>query len=706
MSMRLKTVFGEGYIVRSSMEGEIRQTTEPPLFFSDTLSAKRFLRNFTAEPQFWASVAHKYANYRDLGPNVTPLDLISQLLVSRSIQIFKVPELHEYSRSKAFRDRNGDQVSLVAAAAVVAESSTRIRDILNPQAAEELLDNLSLDNDGLEDIVATLNLDPANHGGLVAPLDSVGAASCSARDLVANALSSGQIVAQNVSSNSTNSQNEAQTEEAPANQGPGDRPVEDSTEAAPPAEQTEEEPICELQKLTVACSHGRSAEMTKDSVATLSLDVVASETAKRGFEKITASVNTSGVCGEHTNSCTSITPAPKSTKLEALKSEYQLACDPISNPLKVLWLPSITPRTYKIAAKACNAFSPRSVEVNVYPNVKWNLNIAYSTGGTETKRELTETGSSVEHKDKASGFSGKVEYHYDEWKEDFSVKYKTGIDTILSQLNWMREKVDQVLKQLSGSSSVALEVNWPQFSAMYETSLAETSGANTVDSTYNIKLEANPLIGLKGSLDAFPPLLKTAKSSVAWAPVAVILEAAMKGVGSDTSVASLKAELSLIFTVESVISLNFSASGTNGNSDTDCKSEQALTINLSFEGTVGAKGHIWIVKFEKKYKAGIKSGFTGKIIIDKDDTGFYWYSRFLFNGLVLYFTKYEKLEKDVSNTQMAGEDFFGVPDEAENSATIEKVWLKPSPDKDEPNNTTGSTTGETDPSLRHYLIRF
>jgi len=170
----------------------------------------------------------------------------------------------------------------------------------------------------------------------------------------------------------------------------------------------------------------------------------------------------------------------------------------------------------------------------------------------------------------------------------------------------------------------------------------------------------------------------------------------MKGVGGDESFASFEADTQLVFSVETKVSIKFNSVGDNGKSNGKTKSEQAIAIDLQFEGLIGVKGHVWIFKYEKNYRAGIKSGFVGKAIIEKDEKGFFWYSDFTFNGLTIYFTKYEKLEKSVQakNSRIAG-DFGVLPNQAEDSSTTSFTWFKSEHDTETPT-----------PSNRRYLIEF
>jgi hypothetical protein len=358
------------------------------------------------------------------------------------------------------------------------------------------------------------------------------------------------------------------------------------------------------------------------------------------------------------------------------------------------------------------------VEVNVFPKIKWNASVGYSFGNKELDRSTIINDSTGltdvinKHTNKSGKFHGKMELYYDEKKKDFALEYKEGIDKVLTNIDDITDKVDSFLARICDGKfndlGVKFEVFWPNISIKYEAELLEDKKSAEVINNYSLTAAADPLIGMKGSLDLFPVLLKATKSTGAGAPVAVILEAAQKGVGNDQSIASLQAEIKLVFSVDVKTAINFSTKGTNGKDNAECKSEQAISIDLQFEGLIGAKGHVWVIKFEKNYKAGIKTGFVGKIVIDRDDRGYFWYSRFLFNGLTVSFTKYEKLEKNISQDDNTFDELGeSIPDQIEESTSKDYVWLEPSPDDEAPNDTTTAAgSPATQSRNKHYLIEF
>ncbi|MCP4233859.1 MAG: hypothetical protein GY770_09825, partial [Aestuariibacter sp.] len=170
---------------------------------------------------------------------------------------------------------------------------------------------------------------------------------------------------------------------------------------------------------------------------------------------------------------------------------------------------------------------------------------------------------------------------------------------------------------------------------------------------------------------------------------------------------SLKGEIKLEFSIDTKVGIDFSTTGENGRDKKETRSESAIDMLFKLEGTVGVKGHAWIVQFEKNYKAGMRSGFVGKVIIERDDVGYYWYTRFLFNGLIVYFTEYEKVEKKLTAIERKMLALGKTPDQLSQSTTKEFTWLEPEADTEAPADTdTAAGSAATQSSNRHYLIRF
>lgn len=711
---KLRGRFGKEYRLYRRATSMSLTGRHAPLKFTDTALTLQFIRQLNTPPNFWRTIAASDMSFS--GPSLRTDDIerdICQLFISGRIKAIELepakPSLGKKQRT--FQGPNNTQIELVPAAQLLTENREANHGTVDVHSALRLLESLTLSDEELITLAAHQGV-PQERLAQVAPATAALAQQMASGDLIAVVSHQANQTQLPYTEEGPSGSSDASTDAAPNTETGGQPSAPDPAPAPAPVQ--EEVPECKLTKLTVSCSHdGRKQEVTAQTGTTLELDVVASESAKRGFEKIKATVSAASPCGSHTEASSTISPAPKKTEKGSLENTYHLACEPITNPFKNLWLASIEPTRYNIAAKACERFSPAAVNVNVYPKVAWSASVSYGLGSIESKSEATNTAGqppvAYTTESKPAAFKGKVEYAYDEKKEDLAFAYKTEINQVLNKFDWLKNKVDSLLRKLSDADSpVQLDVTWPNFSLTYKAALEEDKTKPVVKSTHELVFSAAPLIGLKGTIDLFPILLKAARNHPAAAPIVVVLEAAMKGVGSDQSIASLQADISLKFSVGAAINLNFSAKGANGEGSTDVKAEQSLNMDFQLEGTVGAKGHVWIVKFEKSYKAGIKTGFVGKVVITRDDVGYYWYSRFLFNGLVVYFTKYEKLEKTVTNNADALADVLGkVPDEVEHSSVTEWTWIEPDPDEESASDTTTVPgTAQAQQNNRHYLIRF
>jgi len=704
------TSFGQRYTFRLRNSGSLPKSLVPERF-SDLSLALQFVRTLNLPTSHWRSFTHfgstlNYSGWRSSNPWAKIDHFIARCLVRGEIQAFKIRATVSLVSSKAqrqFKNDYGKSYHFFPASSLLSSKPKKVESITTKESALTLIKKLNLSKPQLIELNKALDL-PCDVDYL------------KLNDILSEALANSEVIIVTEephlkSSPDQDASSEAATDSA-ADTSPHPTANSGSSDDSDKNKDDEEKVICKLTKLIVSCAHdGRKQEVTSKSAATPTLDVVASETATRGFDKIKATIEVDAPCGSHTSSSSSISPKPAKTVKGSLENTYHLACSPVSNPLRYLWLPSIKPTTYKIAASSCERFSPASVAVNVYPKIKWNVAVGYSFG-----REDASQGSAIvdgnkvaknEHKSNAGKFVGKMEYHYDEDKRDFTNEYKNGIDEILTNIDGVRDKVDTFLSKLGEDAPVKLKVFWPQLNIKYETELAEDSASAEVNSSYALSVSANPLIGLRGSLDLFPVILKAAKANPAAASIASILEVAMDGVGHDEGVASLKADIQLLFKLETKVTIDFSTKGHNGKDDAKAKAEQAIEMVFKLEGIVGVKGHAWIIKFQKSYRAGIKTGFVGKVVVERDDVGYFWYSRFLFNGLVVYFTKYEKLEKSVEAADSKRNKYKKLPDKLMDTSTREWTWIEPDPDDGAPSDTdTPAGTAATQSANKHYIIKF
>ncbi|SMF15365.1 hypothetical protein SAMN02745866_00999 [Alteromonadaceae bacterium Bs31] len=700
--------FGGAYVFTQSSA-----PNSQTLSFSDITYARQFLRKLDIASAELEAMFPSLLDAPYSGPE-TFLDKLAHLLCQGRLKVAEYAAIERLKKagSVTFRRGTGSPISILPAAAVASDgTAAAAKPTVSYQKAKAIIEELEMSDEQAQALVSELKI-PAAAGQqasvVAAPPNAAPASVAPAKEQLAQAVADGQVVIEEQPRRPKASE---KSSAEPANTAGTRRADKVAPEPAAAAVQQqakeEEEPECKLTKLTVMCNHdGRKQEVTAATGTTLELDVVASETNKRGFEKIKATVDTSAPCGSHTQSSSSIFPAPEKTEKGSLENTYHLACKPIRNPFKVLWLHSIDPSRYNIKASSCDSFRPAAVNVNVFPKVSWSASVSYGLGSAESASGNPAKPYSFENKPAA--FKGKVEYNYDEKKEDLALTYKREINQVLKKFDWVKNKLDYFLRKISdGKTPVQLEIAWPSFSLTYKAALEEDKAKPVVKSTHELAFAAAPLLGLKGTVDLFPIILKASKANPAAAPIVAILEAAMEGVGNDKSVASLQADISLKFSIGTAVNINFSAKGANGEDDKDVKSEQSLNLEFQLEGTVGAKGHIWVIKFEKSYKAGMKTGFVGKVVITRDEVGYYWYSRFLFNGLIVYFTKYEKLEKSVGENEDAADLFDDVPDDIENSSTTEWTWIEPDPDEEATDDTvTDPGTPQAQENNRHYLVRF
>ncbi len=706
-----------------------RPRNQRPRDFLDQTFAEQFVRGFNSrvKSRFWVNLASKLTDFSQWQQNSRrePIDkYVAKRLVSGHIQAFEIEDydnLVKGSKQKRIPTKTGMAYRFAPAAIQLVSRVDKVKQFSNTAEAEAFLKTLNLETEQLDELSKTLEL-PTTPGTATSKADSKANDKSNDKALIApisQALVNGDIiVTEEPPSSPPKSEASRETSQALTGKtaqqiaaGASAMGATDTAKAAAIAQQLSQArtPTCNLSKLIVSCNHnGRKAEADAQTKSTPTLSVVASETDKKGFDIIKAKLETDDPCSYHQSSSSSIQPMPAKTIKGSLENTYHLASAPIANPIKVLWLPSIKPRAYKISANACDRFEQSAIAVNVYPDIAWDASVGYAFGGRKSSRGKDKNGIAKNtHEDTAGKFTGKFELNYDGKKEDLTADYKNGIDEVLTKLDWITQKIDEFFAKLGENSAVSLEPSWPDIQIKYSAALKEDKNNNEVMSSYALSVAATPLIGLKGSIDAFPILLAAAKANPLGHPVASIMEAAQKGIGNDSTPVSLKGEIKLEFSIDTKVGIDFSTTGENGRDKKETRSESAIDMLFQLEGTVGVKGHAWIVQFEKNYKAGMRSGFVGKVIIERDDVGYYWYTRFLFNGLTVYFTEYEKVKTKLTAEQLALKRMGKLPDEMSQSTTKEFTWLEPEADTEAPTDTdTAAGSAATQSSNRHYLIRF
>ncbi|RDH83848.1 MAG: hypothetical protein DIZ80_06855 [endosymbiont of Galathealinum brachiosum] len=685
-SQLVKDHFGQYYKIQISRDKSAPYAIKAEQF-SNNIQAAQFINNLKAPISFWSKIYNSEALVVQPVKNQYQLiNALAELFSIGKIKAFKMDAtaLSESSPEKrTVKDKNKNTHTFTSATSLLISKPREVKTFSDKTEAKKYLKELSPDRVELQNVAKELDLPVTDADDELA-------------GLIADGLAAGTIVVivdrYSAPPASASDSDTSLHEEKDASYGP-------ESSAAIVATQTDEEIICELTKFTAKCSHNRSVDMTDDSAGIILLEVVASETYEKDFEKITATIKGNALCGEHVESSSSISPEPVSTKKSSASNIYTLSCDKFTSPLQNIWLPSVKPKSYKIYPNAHQTFSPSAIAIDVYPKIKWNGELSYSFGGKESKRADNKN----EHKNTTSKYTGKLELEYDGEKRDLAADYNDSIDQILTKLNWITKKVDKVLDYFDGGASMTLTVGWPNIKITYATELKEDEGSRAVINDYKLTLGASPLIEIKGSVDFFPVLMKSLPATHG---IYKVLEQVKKGIGNEKGIAHLEGEIKLELSVGSGLHVNFVSSGTNGQENNNNKVESKIDIQFQLEGSITAKGHAWVIKFEKSYKVGIKSGFVGKVIVDKDDEGFYWYSRFLFNGLVIYFTKYDKLEKEVSNSSRKSKK-FGVIDSLTTQSTKEWVCIKPDADEEAPYETQRlEGQAELDASDKHYLIRF
>lgn len=729
--------------------------------FSDSVITENFVRGLRVPPGFWRGALSR-VSVTNFKPGASVEARISALLIRGTLKLYPVKHLDTQpgddspaEASTPLATVKGMDYKLAPASVLLVQPASDVKTFANKEQAISFLTEMNMDDAQTNELAASMGISSA---GTSQPPGAQTAAM--AQVLLENQFvvvaTPARVIAQPESS-ADNAPTE-KTSDSPSTLGPheeqgGDYTRESSAAVAVAAALIAEEiladetkPPCTLEKVVIKCSHGSSVEITKETLEPPTLNVVATETDKAGFDLISAEIQASELCPSHKSSSFNISKEHTLNSKTESKIEFKVNCSPWkrSNVFERLWLPSVKPKIYGLTIKdTCEApdINVKKVNINVYPDIKWHWSTKIDFG----KLEFIPGKAKVKYSDFA--IDGNVDLTYDGEKHDAKEKYKKYIQKPLDGFKKICDSVSKVLEVInnpqaaltrigtqttqpkpaegednSDGNETRLIIDWPKLNIDYDSTFIENTSTNVVDHDYSIKLTAKPLLEIDIQVDVLDSMI-----SLAPLPVAELIRYARKRVEQDfeeDQEVGLRGELDIIFTVKATININESEiKGRQNAAENNVSVEPVkgdIKIPAQLKGAVKAEGKWFVISFSVHYEMSGDTEWSGNYEFGSDDTGIYFSNTVEFKGINITLTKYEEvkaaLETDTKRKkEVSVDDFLSdieleikpadeasikledgqVKGEATAKAKEEKrwSWLKPNED------------AEKQQPTKHYIVK-
>ncbi len=672
----VKHISGESYKIHLPREGLV-QTSLIPKSFWDEGSARQFVNSIAVTPDYWCDIINQCGSFSGSQLN-TANDIekeVSQLLVRDKLKFYPVNILdtNEHPPEKrVIKSNNNTTYRFEPSSTLLFTKQSEIKKFSNTDEAKAFLSKLSTDNEKLTAIAKELKIKLP----VTAAVNKGETANA-----ISETLASGQVVIiVDKTSTVPPSTKEVLTKSDVGNRAAGlgaGGTEEDETK-------NKEKPPCQLEWVSIECSHGRTSGITAKTETTPNLDVISTESKKSGFDLITAEIHATELCSSHKNNIFGISKPHKFKSKTEKKVQFHVSCDEwdVSNLFERIWLPSVKPKTYNISIKnTCEApdIKIKDVNVNVYPDMKWHWTTTIDFG----KLEFVPGKAKIKYSD--FDIDGNVELTYDGKKHDAKEKYKKYIKEPLDGFKKICDTISKVLEVINDpkaaltrigtqtdkkkpengkdnkdGNETRLIIDWPKLAIDYDSSLLENKSSTFIDHEYSIKITAKPLLEIDIQVDVLDSMM-----SLAPPPVSALMKYAKNRIEQefdDDQEAGLRGELDIIFTVKATVNINESEiKGRHNIIENDVSVEPIkgdIKIPAKLKGAVKAEGKWFIVSFKVHYDMKGETEWSGDFEFGNDDKGIYFSNTVEFKGIDVTFTKYEEVKAEVETDQIVNDGFF------------------------------------------------
>ncbi len=720
--------------------------------FSNSIFTESFVRGLQVPPGFWRRTLSRVGatNFRH---RVSDIERISQLLArGASLRLYPVKHLDQQQKETSapkplpvMSTAKGASYTLAPVSVLLVQPESEVKTFTSQEQAVEFLAELKMD-DAQRNELATAMKAPAANQSPDAQIAAMGVA------LLENQF----VIISNPPKITPPSKNSAEnapaetTADTSSSLGPHEEQGGASSEAAAVGavvasnEIDETKPPCSLEKVMIKCSHGSNVEITTETRSIPSLNVIATETDKAGFDLISAEIQASALCSSHKNSSFSVSKEHTLTSKTETKIEFKVNCAPWSrsNIFERIWLPSVKPKVYGLSVKnTCEApdIQVKKVNINVYPDIKWHWSTEINFG----KLEFVPGKAKIKYSDFV--IDGNVDLTYDGEKYDAKEKYKEYITKPLDGFKKICDSIGKVLEVINDpkaalmrigtqtdkpkpaegedntdGNETRLVIDWPKLNINYDSTFIENATSHCVEHDYSIKLTAKPLLAIDIQVDVLESMI-----SLAPLPVAELMRYARKRVAQDfeeDQEVGLRGELDIIFTVKSTININESEiKGRQNAAENNVSVEPVkgdIKIPAKLEGAINAEGKWFIISFNVHYEMSGETEWSGSYEFGNDDKGIYFSNTVEFKGIDVTLTKYEEVKVEIESEKLvnnAAFDDFSIEKKFENDslegnvkfengrikgettvkAKEEKRWSWLKPDED----------AEKQQPIKHYIVK-
>lgn len=186
-----------------------------------------------------------------------------------------------------------------------------------------------------------------------------------------------------------------------------------------------------------------------------------------------------------------------------------------------------------------------------------------------------------------------------------------------------------------------IKIHWPKIRLGGGVKNEEAKDRRTVDVVGNVKLDFDPLIGVRGETDILNLLIAACPGGIGPFLVKLKQKAAE---GIDNDVVTANATLEIIIAADATIkgSLEWRIA-TGETSWLPQKGELAAGIEFSIEGRVEVNLRVFVFKAGGGAKIGAKTGIGAALMGDRGDAGPALYGQLRFTGLTVYYSYYYEI---------------------------------------------------------------
>ena len=540
--------------------------------FSDSIFAEHFVRGLRVPLGFWQRILSRTAA-TGFKARASEEARIGQLLIRGTLKLYPIKHLdQQHGEASApkplpvISTAKGTSYKLVPASVLLVEPASKAKIFTDKEQAINFLTELEMDDAQRTGLAAALDVPATNKNQ---PPDTEIAA-------MALALLENQLVVivepPQITPRPNGDMDNAPTEsvpDQPPSLGPHDEPdsayLRGSNEAAGaaiatvPRQDTDAPPRCQRNSLTVSCQHGQSITLNPDTKHMPGLDIVASSKAGKQADTITIESDITDICPGHTPNHISIggemiqvnhTEPGKTSTINVYAETLNIR----SNPVKYAWLPRIKPKTYPIYPGATCDNSKlkdagKGIQLNVYPKVVWDWDIALGYGKDQHSLEENENSKGTYKKalsQKRFNIDGHIKLTQDNETFELSSQFKKAVESTTQQIEAVTHLVDGVISRFDEGKNPKVTVTWPNLKLNLKTALAEGQDHyRTID--FDFGISAAPFFGLGVEVDILPVLAKPLDGGVISKWLIEEAQASLKkGIGHEKGLYSLKGDVSVI----------------------------------------------------------------------------------------------------------------------------------------------------------------